>query len=277
MLKAIGVAVLAALICGYASLCLLFYQGQWQLVLHPSRSAPAPDSIGGSSFQTIRFGVDESAVPQLTGWWLPSAKDARYAAYTVLYLPSGDGSLADAVPTLTALHSLGINLFAFDYRGYGQSAPARPSQRRMTEDAASAWQYLTVIRAVPPDRILLFGDGVGCALAAGLAQSNPQAPALILQSPRPHLLQAVLADSRTRTIPVRVLFHDRFDLSSLTTLKTPKLLLLSLPATRVSLSSLEQMAADAASPKIVASLQSHDIAGALYRDQIRRFLDEYLR
>lgn len=278
MLKAIGVAVLAAVICGYASLCLLFYQGQWQLVLHPSRSTPAPASIGGSPFQTIHFGVDESAAPQLTGWWLPSAADARHAAYTVLYLPSGDGSLADATPTLAALHALGINVFAFDYRGYGQSAPGRPSQRRMTEDAASAWQYLTVSRTLPPGRIILFGDGVGCALATGLAQTHSEAPAVILQSPRPDLLQAVLADTRTRTIPVRALFHERFDIATpLAALKTPKLLLLSSPALGATPLEVQQMAVAAASPKIVSSLQTHDIGGALYRDQITRFLDEYLR
>jgi pimeloyl-ACP methyl ester carboxylesterase len=277
MLKAIGVAVLAALICGYASLCLLFYQGQWQLVLHPSRSIPAPASIGGSPFQTIRFGVDESAEPQLAGWWLPAAAGARYAAYTVLYLPSGDGSLADAVPALAALHSLGINLFAFDYRGYGQSAAARPSQRRMTEDAASAWQYLTVSRAVSPDRIVLFGDGVGCALAAGLAQAHSEAPAVILQSPRPDLLQAVLADTRTRTIPVRALFHDRFDVATpLAALKTPKLLLLSSPTLGTIPSENQEMAVHAASPKTISTLQTHEIGSALYRDQITRFLDEYI-
>ena len=277
MLKAIGVAILAALVCGYASLCLLFYQGQWQLILHPSRSTPTPADIAGSPFQTIRFGVDESAAPQLTGWWLPAATGARYTPYTVLFLPSGDGSLADAAPTLSALHALGIGLFAFDYRGYGQSAPARPSQRRMTEDAASAWKYLTVSRSLPADRIILFGDGVGCALAASLASAHPQAPAIILQSPRPDLLHAVLADSRTRPLPVRALFHDRFEITdSLASLKTPKLLLLSSSSAGSLSPAVQRLAAQAQSPKLIATLRPQDIAGHLYTDQITRFLDEYL-
>jgi pimeloyl-ACP methyl ester carboxylesterase len=291
LLKALAITLVAALVCGYVSVCLLFYQGQWQLVLHPSRSTPAPSTIAGSAFETIRFGVDESATPQLTGWYLPANPTpgqspgqspdqpqlqipARYAAYTVLYLPSGDGSLADALPTLAAIHALGLNLFAFDYRGYGQSAATHPNQQRMTQDAASAWQYLTASRALPPGRIVLFASGVGCALAAQLAALHPEIPAVILDSPRPDILDTVLADPRTTYLPVRALLHDRFDIATaVSTLKTPKLFLLNESHAAPRLSTLLQ---SAATPKVAAYLKPSDRTGPAYSDQLSRFLDEYL-
>jgi len=280
LLKAVGGTIVAALVCGYLTLCLLFYQGQWQFVLHPSRTQTVPATIDGTPVQTIRFGVDESALPQLTGWLIPSEPAARYAAYTVLYLPGGDGSLADALPTLTALHSLGINIFAFDYRGYGQSAATRPNQRRMTEDAISAWQLLTVSRAVAPSRIVLFGEGVGCSLAAQLAAAHPEVPALILQSPRPAIILDVLADPRVQSLPARLLFHENFELTSrASSLKTPKLFLLNGEGRSLSASApeLQHLTAAADSPKMVTTMPVRDFYGPSYREQIVRFLDQYLR
>jgi pimeloyl-ACP methyl ester carboxylesterase len=279
LLKALGITLAAALVCGYLTVCLLFYQGQWQLILHPSRSTPAPATIAGSAFETIHFGLDESATPQLTGWYIPAQTvgltPARYGAYTVLYLPSGDGSLADAVPTLTALHDLGLNLFAFDYRGYGQSAATHPNQQRMSQDAASAWQYLTVSRSLPPGKIILFGSGVGCALAAELAAQHSEVPALILDSPRADILETVLADPRTKSLPVRALLRDSFDIATpASTLKTPKLFLLNEGQSSPQLSSLIEAAA---TPKIAIHLKLSDRTGPAYPEHISRFLDEYLR
>jgi pimeloyl-ACP methyl ester carboxylesterase len=286
LVEAFGVIVLASLVCGYLSLCLLFYQGQWQLVLHPSRSTPAPSAIGGAPIQIIHFGVDESATPQLAGWWVPAEPLAHYAAYTVLYLPSGDGSLSDNLPELAAIHALGLNLFAFDYRGYGESANTRPNQQRMTQDAASAWQYLTVSRALPPNKLVLFGNGVGCFLAALLAVQHPKVPAVVLDSPRPDLLEVVLADPRVKSLPVRSLFHERFDISrAATAIAAPKLFLISdFPAqsqgiqpARPTAHQLQALVDAAPSPKMIAHLKPSDRGGPVYSDQLSRFLDQYLR
>src|ERR1700679_201994 len=152
LVKAIPVTILAALFCGYLTFCLLFYQGQWQLVLHPTRTSASPSSIAGIPYQLIHFGPDESANPQLIGWWIPSDPGGRYAHLTILFLPDGNGSVAHSIPIPARLHNLGLNVFTFDYRGYGQSSGGRPSQQGMTGDADSAWQYLTTSRSISPQR-----------------------------------------------------------------------------------------------------------------------------
>jgi pimeloyl-ACP methyl ester carboxylesterase len=269
LLKAAGVVLLAALFCGYLTFCLLFYQGQWQLVLHPDRSKPAPVTIAGSLYETIHFGVDESGVPQLTGWWIPADPTSRYAHETLLYLPSGDGSLADAEPRLATLHSLGINIFAFNYRGYGQSSATHPNERTMTQDTASAWQYLTVSRQLSGGAIIPFGEGVGAALAAKLAATQTQIPGVILESPRVDLLKTVLDDPRTRLLPVRFLFHEDFEVAdTVGSLKTAKLFLI--PESGRSL----EMARSAAEPKEIVALPPSQANGQAYLEQIARFLDQ---
>jgi uncharacterized protein len=287
LLKALGLILLLALACGYLTLCVLFYQGQWQLVLHPSRSTPAPAAIAGTPIVAIHFGLDESATPQLTGWWIPSpplsSQAPLFGSTTVLYLPSGDGSLADsdAPVTLVALHSAGLSIFAFDYRGYGQSAPLHPNQRRMEQDAASAWQYLTDSRHLLSSQIVLYGTGVGAALATQLAAQHPQAPALILSVPRPDLLALVRADSRSRLLPVRLLFHDRFEIvPTLSTLSTPKLLIVSGhsgPGSHPGASNETALYRNATNPKFTLYLSTTPADNpAMLQQALTRFFDQYL-
>jgi uncharacterized protein len=268
LVKAIALTILAALFCGYLTFCLLFYQGQWQLVLHPTRTSSTPLSIAGASAELIRFGPDESATPQLTGWWIPADPGGRYAHITILFLADGNGSLADSVPALASLHNLGINVFAFDYRGYGQSAATRPSQQSMTQDADSAWQYLTTSRAISAQQIVPYGVGVGTSLATRLAVIHNTVPALILDSPRADLLDVARRDPHAALIPVRLLFHERFPLAEpLSTLHTPKLLLFrsTVPDQAFNL---------AADPKLTVQLTSP--SAVLYNESLTRFLDQYL-
>jgi uncharacterized protein len=267
LIKAIALTIVAALLCGYLTFCLLFYQGQWQLVLHPTRSSASPTSIAGTPYELIRFGPDESATPQLTGWWIPAAPGSRYAPITILFLPDGNGSLTNYIPALASLHNLGLNVFAFDYRGYGQSAPARPSQQSMTQDTDSAWQYLTTTRAFATQHIVPYGTGVGTSLATRLAANHNDIPALILDTPRADLLDVAIRDPRATLLPVRLLFHERFPLAEpLSTLHTPKLLI-----SRTT--SPDQTFLRASDPKYTVELGSP--SPALYNQSLTRFLDQY--
>lgn len=265
LLKAIVFTIVVALICGYLTLCLLFYQGQWQLVLHPHKDIAAPQTAESSA---IHFGPDESAIPQLTGRWLPAAPGARYANKTILFLPSGDGSLSDFSAVLDRLHSVGINVFAFDYRGYGFSADSHPNQRKMTQDVDSAWTYLNTSRRMPAQQIIPYGTGVGASLATHLASIHPEIPALILETPAGDLIDKILHDPRASLIPARQLFHEDFSLSEpLSKLSTPKLLL-----TRSA--SEDRVFQTAADPKL--SVEFSSPSDALYTETLSRFFDQYL-
>lgn len=267
LIKAMGITLVAAAICSWITFCLLFYQGQWQLVLHPKRTDSAPQSIGGATYDLVHFGVDASAVPQLVGWWIPAVAGARYSDITVLFLPGGDGSLADSIPTLAALHGLGVNVFAFDYRGYGQSAATRPNEQKMTGDAEAAWLYLTASRHLLASDIVLYGTGVGAPLAVHLAAAHGAVPGVVLDAPSGDLLNVALRDPRTHLVPTRLLFHERFPLAGpLSSLRTPKLLLWR---------SGDEPAAfkTAADPKISVELRVG--ADAQYEQAVTRFLDQY--
>lgn len=262
--KALGLVLLVALFCTYVTLCLFFMQGQWQIVLHPVRNKMSPPT--GS--HVVRFGYDESATPQLVGIWLTAAPDSRYATTTILFLAAGDGSRSDSDPTINALHGLGFNVLAFDYRGYGFSADTHPSQEKMTQDAESAWRYLTATRGIPARELVPYGTGVGASLAAQLALRHPEVPAIILESPHADLLDVARQDPRTSFVPARLLFHERFPLAQpLATVSVPKLLITQGDKPVASFRT-------ASDPMISVALKT--IPGALYEQAITRFIDQYL-
>jgi uncharacterized protein len=127
---------------------------------------------------------------------------------------------------LEGLHKLGLNIFAFDYRGFGKSVNIHPSQASTYEDADAAWRYLADTRHLSPSTIVLDGVGLGAAIAAETARRHPQAAAVILEDPKPPILDSLDFDARTRLMPIRLLFHDRFDpTKTLASLRTPKLML----------------------------------------------------
>jgi uncharacterized protein len=63
---------------------------------------------------------------------------------------------------------LGLNLLAFDYRGYGESGGV-PSEAGLYRDADAAYRYLTHQRGIPAGRIIIFGHSLGSAVAVDLA------------------------------------------------------------------------------------------------------------
>ena len=214
--------MLLAALCVYFTFCLLFWQGQWQLVFQPSRILTITPASAGLPYDEIQFDAAETGTLQLNGWWIP----AEHATQTLLLLHDGSGSLSDTVPRLQQLHTLGVNIFAFDYRGFGKSVDLHPSEASTYQDADAAWYYLTQTRHLAPSSIALYGVGLGAAIAAETAQRHPETPALILQDPRPPVLNTLHFDARTRLLPVRLLFHDRFDSSrTLAALPTPKIVL----------------------------------------------------
>ena len=75
---------------------------------------------------------------------------------------------------------MNLDVFIFDYRGYGQSQ-GRVSETGTYLDAEAAWFYLVETRAIDVDEIIVFGRSLGASVAAWLASRHRPA-ALILES-----------------------------------------------------------------------------------------------
>jgi uncharacterized protein len=211
LLSAASIALAAAAGCAWLTLCFLFWQGSWQLLYHPTSPITRTPASVGVAFDPVGFATTEAGVPSLKGWWIPAATDARYNRFTVLYLHSQTGNLGDAVDDLAALHGLGVNVLAFDYRGYGQSQFVHPSEAHWREDAEGALNYLTATRHAPAAAIILEGSGLGANLALEIAVAHPDLAGVVLDSPLESPMNAIFNDPRARLVPAHLLVRDRFN------------------------------------------------------------------
>lgn len=212
LLTALVVMLIAAAACAWGSLCLLFWQGAWQLLYRPTSAVTRTPADIGLAFDPVDFAVTDSGEPQLHGWWIPATHGNRPTRYTVLYLHGSTGNLGDCVDDLASIHRAGVDVFAFDYRGYGQSKFMHPSEARWLEDTNSALSYLTATRQIPIRSIVLAGSGLGANLALEVAAAHGGFAGVILDSPLPAPVDPVFNDSRAQLVPAQLLFHDRYSI-----------------------------------------------------------------
>ena len=150
----------------------------------------------------VRLHTDDGL--DLAAWHAPTSGPTTGA--TVLVLPGNAGSRLARVPLARALSAAGFDVLLLDYRGYGGN-PGAPTEDGLAADARAAYHHLVAERGVRPDRLILFGESLGAAVATRLARERPAA-ALVLRSPF-----TSLADVGARHypfLPVRVLLQDQF-------------------------------------------------------------------
>ena len=208
ILTASVLAVATALLCVWGAFCFLFWQGSWQLLYHPkAQIAQRPSSLQ-LPFDAVDFAVTEAGQPQLHGWWIPAGPDSRF---TAIYLHGADGNIGDAVNEIALLHVAQMNVLAFDYRGYGESQFARPSEQHWLEDAESAIQFLTNTRHTAAGSIVLVGHRLGANLAFEIAAAHPELAGVVAEDPIDTPEAVIFHDPRARLVPAHWLVSDRWD------------------------------------------------------------------
>jgi uncharacterized protein len=139
------------------------------LLYFPSRELPA------TRHEDVRFESEDGE--RLHGWWAPAAGEPRAH---VLFLHGNAGNIGDRALHIELLSGAGLDVLAFDYRGYGRSS-GRPSERGTYLDARAALAALRRRPGVDPRRVVYVGESLGGAVALELALHAAPA-ALVLQS-----------------------------------------------------------------------------------------------
>jgi len=216
------IGILAVAILLYAGFLLLLRAAEPRLVYAPGPSThlTAPPAELGLAPERVTFATADGV--RLVAWLIraPQGRSGRW----LLICHGNGGNLSEAGRPLhyAGLRALGLNLLAFDYRGYGESAGA-PSEAGLYRDADAAWRYVTDTLRVTPDRIVLFGHSLGSAVAIELATRVPAA-GLILDGALSSVLER--AQEAYPYVPVRWLARSRYpSLERIGRLTLPKLFL----------------------------------------------------
>lgn len=105
----------------------------------------------------------------------------RSSDIITIFFHGNYGNLYHRLSEYQLLRSLGTSVFAVSYRGYGKSQGS-PSEAGIYRDGKAAFDYVTGVMGVPPERIFLFGRSIGSVVATDLAQDKDIA-GLILVAP----------------------------------------------------------------------------------------------
>lgn len=174
---------------------------------------PGLDSTG-VRYETVRFSSLDKT--ELTGIFFPSTLDP--AKGTVVHFHGNAENMTTHLFFSYWLAERGFNVFVFDYRGYGASEGV-PSVKGAVEDGVAAIRYVRGRKDVDPDKLLVFGQSLGGALAvASISQGGFSGiRALVLESPFSSY-RSIAQDKLSRfflTWPLqrplsRLLISDRF-------------------------------------------------------------------
>lgn len=200
---------------------------------------------------------------RLHGWFLPVPE----AAFVVLLFHGNAGNISHRLDRTLLLHSkLQSSVFLFDYRGYGKSEGS-PDEEGTYQDGRAAYRYL-IERGFAPDRILLFGESLGAAVAVQIAREH-EAAALILESPFtsiPDMARAVYP-----FLPLGQLVRTRYDsLGKIAEVRMPLLILHGTRDGTVPFEQGERLFQAASEPK-----RFHAIPGAGHNDTFLVGGEEY--
>ena len=243
-------------------------------IFFPEPTLVATPGDLGLEFEDVTFSAADGV--ELHGWFVPGPGRA-----TLVWFHGNAGNISHRVNNLLELHRrLGINVLIFDYRGYGRSHGAI-SEKGAYLDAEAALEYLRSRTDVDPDRLVLFGRSLGCAVAVEMATRH-LVHAVILESPFGSIRS--MARRHYPFLPsslILPLLRSRFDsLAKIKDVRSPVLVLHGDRDDIVPIDVGRELFEAANEPKrfyTIAGAGHNDtylVGGARYFDELERFIDD---
>ena len=158
-------------ILSYAAFLLLFEN---KIIFHPSRYPEGIWNPAGIPVEDIYFAAEDGV--KLHGWFIP----APDAVATLLWFHGNAGNMSHRLDNIQRLALLNLNIFIFDYRGYGRSE-GQPDEQGIYKDSRAAYKTAVGLDAVSVDTLFFFGRSLGGICAVETALKHP-ARGLILES-----------------------------------------------------------------------------------------------
>ena len=146
---------------------------------------------------------------RLHGLWL-AAKPRPTAgkAPVLLYLHGARYNVTGSAPRMRRMQELGFSVLAIDYRGFGKSTQALPSEASAYEDARAAWDWLA--KKYPDSPRYIFGHSLGGSIAINLATEVTDESGTIVESTFTSIAD-VVSSSKWGWMPVSLLITQRFE------------------------------------------------------------------
>ena len=248
---------------------------QSRYVYYPKLVLPilaADPSYIGLPFENISFETSDGV--KLSGWFIPKENSRG----VLLFCHGNAGNIGHRLESIQLFNRLGLEIFIFDYRGYGESE-GKPTEKGTYQDAEAAWRYIVKERQVDPDKVLVFGRSLGGGIASWLA-SRYTPGALILESTFTSLTD--IAAARYWFMPIKLLMRLKYDTAEhLRKVNCPVLIVHSHDDEEIPFTHGQRLFEIASEPKeFLETTGTHNegfiTSGVIYEDRIDSFIHRYI-
>ena len=245
-------------------------------IYFPERELTASPADVGLEFDDVFLTASDGT--RLHGWYVPGDGPT-----TLVWFHGNAGNISHRVENLLQLNRrLGVNVFIFDYRGYGRS-DGKPSEKGLYLDAEAAIEYLVRDRGLDPETdLVMFGRSLGAAVAVEMATRH-RVRAVILESGFPSV--RAMAKRVFPFVPSAMLLslvEARYDsLSKLPNVRAPVMVLHGDRDLTVPIELGVELYEAANDPKRFYRIQGADhndtyhVGGEPYFEALRDFVDAY--
>lgn len=147
-------------------------------VYHPLRQLEVSGAVLDPAFEDVFFQTSDGL--RLNGWFFRARTNGSRAGLVMLICHGNGGNISHRLDTCDALLATGLNVFVFDYRGYGRSQ-GRPSEEGTYRDAQAAHAWLRQKGFAATD-IIIYGESLGGGVGAELALREPTGGLVLLST-----------------------------------------------------------------------------------------------
>lgn len=137
-----------------------------RIIYYPLRRISRNPADIGLEYRDVYFLTSDEK--KINAWFIPHQR----AKFTLLFSNGNAGNISYRLEKIFLLRNLGLNIFIYDYRGYGKSQGS-PSEAGIYRDIRGAYDYLRNQLGIPADKIILYGESLGGAVAIDLAKEKP--------------------------------------------------------------------------------------------------------
>lgn len=145
--------------------------GCTSLYFYPEPEHYWDPASAGIEYEDIWFEADDGT--RLHGWLLPAQVDDPHG--TVVFAHGNAQNISSHILNVHWLVSEGFHVFVFDYRGFGKSE-GKPTIPGVHKDMAAALETAAALPAVDPERIVVFGQSLGAAVALTTVAEHEAGP-----------------------------------------------------------------------------------------------------
>lgn len=239
-------------------------------IFFPCKEIQTTPEFLGLNYQDINFKSTDAT--ELNAWYIPAVETPQRGVSTILFCHGNAGNLSHRLAKIQIFHNLGLNLFIFDYRGYGKSKGS-PSESGLYKDTFAAHNYLK--HELKAEKIIGFGESLGAAAIIDLA-TKVELDALIIEE---GFLSAKAMGKRIYPFVPAFVYSVKFDsINKIKNVKCPKLIIHSINDEIVPFGQGQALFEAAAEPKqFLEIIGAHNDAFLVSQEKLEEGIKKFLK